>query len=341
MIQVTSPLVSVLMPVYNAGAYLESAIKSVIDQTFQDFEFVIVNDGSTDNSEQIIQSFKDLRIRLERNPQNMGLIYTLNRGLELCKGKYIVRMDSDDISLPTRIEKQIAWLEANPEYGLLGSWFEDFGDEIESRVIKYSSSNDEIRVRHLYQNHVAHPTAVIRSSVIYQNKLSFDSEYIHGEDYNFWVTIADYCKLSNYPEVLVRKRDHIRNISNMFASTMQSTCTKVKQRQFKKMGISISAAEAELYTRFCDVDTSLSESHMSEICLLLDRIYLANLKSEYLSPSYYGKYLAEKWFHLCYNNRCLKDRALFFWNSLSFNYKYNPKFHLMISLYFRRLGFHS
>ena len=319
------PLVSVFMPVYNAGIYLEQAIQSILDQTFRDFEFVIVNDGSTDNSESVILSISDPRIRLENNPQNLGLIASLNRGLELCTGKYIVRMDQDDISLPTRLEKQIGWLEANPDYGLIGSWFEDFGDEIESRIVQYSSDDTTIRIRHLYQTHISHPTAVLRTSVIREHQIRFDPEFVHGEDYNCWVSFSEHSKLSNYPEVLVRKRDHPRNITNLYAQTMHDTCTRVKQRQFAAMGASVTEEEADLYTRFADPEWTFSADEMENLLKLLNRMHAANEKSSFINPKSLDQYLAEKWFHLCYHNAHIRKDSAYWWKRADFYKAYHPK----------------
>jgi len=187
------PRVSVLMPVYNAGIYLSEAIESILNQSFQDFEFLIINDGSTDNSENTILSYQDNRIRYICNEQNIKLIATLNKGIELCKGDYIVRMDADDISLPQRIEKQVAYLDAHPDIGLCGSWFENFGEHVPTQIVKYLPDDTSIRIRHLYQTHIAHPTAVLRSSVLKLNHLNFDKAFIHGEDYHFWTIVSHFC----------------------------------------------------------------------------------------------------------------------------------------------------
>ena len=122
------PKVSVLMPVYNTKEeYLREAIESILNQTFTDFEFIIINDGSTNNAEEVIKSYKDSRIKYYRQ-ENHGLIYTLNYGLSLCNGEYIARMDSDDISLPFRFEKQIEVLDKNPNIGIVGGLIKIFQD---------------------------------------------------------------------------------------------------------------------------------------------------------------------------------------------------------------------
>jgi len=332
------PKVSVFMPVYNAGHYLHEAIDSILKQSFTDFEFVIVNDGSTDKSEEIIKSYRDPRIKLFNNPANLGLIASLNVGLEICSGKYIVRMDQDDISMPDRIELQIRFMEANPEVGLLGSWFEDFGEHIESKVVRYSADDTEIRIRHLYQTHISHPTAVLRSSVVRDHQIRFDSEFVHGEDYNCWVTMSAYCKLSNYPAVLVRKRDHPRNITNSFSSTMHATCTRVKKKQFEAMGAPVNQEEADLYTRFADPEWQFSLSEMHQLEALLTRIETANAKSGFIPAKAYSEYLASKWFHLCLHNKNLGHTGWKWFNKPAFSSFYSPSKMTGLRFKLRNLG---
>ena len=305
MMTTSRPKVSVFMPVYNAGIDLIEAVQSILDQTFSDFEFVIVNDGSTDNSMELLQQFNDSRIRIINNDGNKGLIASLNIGLELCVGEYIVRMDQDDISLPTRIEKQVEFMDQHPEYGLIGSWFQDFGDNIESKLVCYSSDDTQIRIRHLYQTHISHPTALLRNSVIKENNLKFDPAFVHGEDYEFWVRMSAYCKLSNIPELLVLKRDHIHNITNKYAQTMQDTCAKVKLKQFHQMGVELQVDDVNLYSKFADGEWAFNIEEMDKLTQLLEKIKRANEQSEFILPVVYNNYLAEKLFHLCYNNTAI------------------------------------
>jgi glycosyltransferase involved in cell wall biosynthesis len=116
------PRISVVMSVYNGEKYLRQAIESILQQTYTDFEFIIIDDGSTDSSREIIQSYDDKRIRLVINEQNIGLTKSLNKGIRLAKGEFIARMDADDISLPQRFEKQVAYLDSHPEVGVLGTY---------------------------------------------------------------------------------------------------------------------------------------------------------------------------------------------------------------------------
>jgi len=325
MMTTPTPKVSVFMPVYNAGKDLIEAVQSIIDQTFTDFEFVIVNDGSTDNSMELLQKFNDSRIRIIHNDGNKGLIASLNIGLELCLGEYIVRMDQDDISLPTRIEKQVEFMDQHPECGLLGSWFQDFGDNIESKLVSYSSDDTQIRIRHLYQTHISHPTALLRNSVIKANNLKFDPNFVHGEDYEFWVRMSTYCKLSNIPELLVLKRDHIHNITNKYAQTMQDTCAKVKLKQFHQIGLELHVEDVDLYSKFADGVWAFNFAEMDKLTQLLEKIKQANEQSRFILPTVYNNYLATKFFHLCYNNTAIGKQGWkrFQSSSLRADYHFN------------------
>ena len=334
----TTPLVSVLMPVYNGEIYLDEAIESILNQTYRNFEFLIINDGSTDRSEAIISSYNDSRICLINNPENLRLIATLNRGIDLAKGQYIVRMDADDISLPQRIEKQVGWMEANPDYGLIGSWFEDFDSGSASRVVQYSSDDTHIRIRHLYQTHIAHPASVLRKSVIDDHNLRFDPEFVHGEDYAFWVQISAHCKLSNYPEMLVRKRDHAHNVSNKYAQIQSDTCARVKKIQFEAMGLTISREEIELYTRFANPDWTFSKEEMEMMHALLEKMASENERTNFIPKEALKMYLAEKWFHLCLQNRRIGKTGLEWWNRLSFRSAYTSPFKSKIKMKALSLG---
>jgi glycosyltransferase involved in cell wall biosynthesis len=317
------PFVTVFMPVYNAGKYLNEAIISILNQTYENFEFLIVNDGSTDDSLNTIKSFNDKRIRLIENESNKGLITSLNVGLTESRGEYIVRMDADDISLPNRIEKQINFLISNPEYGLLGSWFEDFGENIPNKIVKYSSEDTEIRIRHLYQTHISHPTAVIKKKIIDKYNLQFDSDRVHGEDYDFWVRISEYCKMSNYPEILVRKRDHPKSITNHYSKSMSETCTKVKQYQFQKMGIELNRTQLDLYTRFADPEWHFNPSELNTLEEMLNNIILANDTSAFIPVDDFRYYISEKWFHLCYHNNKIKNQGFIRFHRSHFSKYFN------------------
>ncbi|MDE6250280.1 MAG: glycosyltransferase [Alphaproteobacteria bacterium] len=203
---------SVLMPAYNAEKYIAAAIESILSQTFTDFEFIIINDGSTDNTAKIIQEYanRDTRIKFIDNKQNQGLIAVLNQGLDLCQGEYIARMDSDDIALPERFARQVKYMDDNPNVAAVGTWAHAFGDR--NQEMKYPRT---VRLLDLlaYGSLVAHPTVMLRTSVLRENNIYYNPIYQHAEDFGLWATLLQYGEIHNIQEVLLKYRWHNANIS--------------------------------------------------------------------------------------------------------------------------------
>ncbi len=199
-----NPLVTVLMPAFNSERFLRQSIESILSQTYKNFEFIIINDGSTDNSAAILRQYKDKRIRFINRKVNLGLDANLNYGFKIAKGKYIARMDSDDISLPTRLEKQVAFLEKNPLYGLLGTQYANISETGE--IIEISGqllSDQEIKFAISSMNTFCHPTVMFRTSVIRKHGMQYDHAFYPYEDYELWTRIVKKTKVANLDEVLL------------------------------------------------------------------------------------------------------------------------------------------
>lgn len=224
------PKVSVLMPVYNTREeYLRPAIESILNQTFTDFEFIIINDGSTDNSPQVIQEYadKDSRIKFIDNKKNSGLIAVLNQGLDLCTGEYIARMDSDDIAYPIRFAKQLAYMEEHPECGVLGAWAQKFTTKGPGHIFTHEPRLKLLDL-FIYGSHVVHPTAMIRRSVLTEHKIYYDHAYPYAEDYGMWVAIAKVSEIHNLQEILLDYRWHDNNVSVVYNKPQQDTADKIR-----------------------------------------------------------------------------------------------------------------
>jgi glycosyltransferase involved in cell wall biosynthesis len=199
------PEISVLMPAYNAERYLKEAIESIIKQSFTDFELIVVDDGSTDQTGKILQELAggDPRIHLFANQKNLGIVRTLNLGLVECKGKYIARMDADDISLPNRLQIQYDYLEAHPEVGALGSALSYIdGQSKELHVNRYSDLHKSL----LLENPLFHPTVMFRNATIQVNQIHYREKFQWAEDYSFWLEIYQYSTLAALDEILVLYR---------------------------------------------------------------------------------------------------------------------------------------
>lgn len=202
----TKPLVSILMPVYNVEKYVVEAIDSMLAQTYTHFELIVLDDGSTDNSAKIIQSYSDKRIIYHKNEKNLGLANNLNVGLKMAKGKYIARMDGDDISLPERLQVQVDYLETHLDIDLCSSGLQKFGTENDIWIRE--SDFEQIKITMLFYSPVLHATSVWRRDKFAENHLFYHQDAFPSEDYDLWSRAVFNCKMINIPQVLYKYRIH-------------------------------------------------------------------------------------------------------------------------------------
>jgi len=207
------PLVSVIMTVYNAEEYLRDAIESVLNQTFKNYEFIIVDDGSTDRSKKIIQSYGDSRIKLISH-KNQGVSLSCNKAIKIAVGKYIARHDADDISIKDRFKKQVQYLELNPNVGLLGTNYElmDISGKVFRKTNIFTAPSD-LKLANVFSNQFGQGTVMIRSSVLKQAG-DYDHHYRITHDYDLWARISHCSDISNLKEPLYRWRYHDNSLSS-------------------------------------------------------------------------------------------------------------------------------
>lgn len=201
------PAITVLMAAYNDRAYLAESIDSVRQQTFADFEFLIVDDGSTDGSAEYLSSLRDPRIVVIRNTRNSGLTASLNRGLAAARGRYIARMDADDVCLPVRLERQFDFMEAHPNVGILGTsrlLIDAAGNPI---AVAHAGATDlAIRWKCLLGNPFGHPTVMLRAAALASHGLRYDETFRTAQDYELWTRLLPVTRAANLTEPLLRYR---------------------------------------------------------------------------------------------------------------------------------------
>ncbi|MFZ3020487.1 MAG: glycosyltransferase [Minisyncoccia bacterium] len=180
-----NPQISIVMPAYNAESFIEQAIKSILEQSFSDFEFIIINDGSTDDTENIIKSFKDERIVFINNDGNKGLSYSFNVGIKQASGKYIARMDADDISVKNRLQTQFNFLEKHPRIGVIGSVMISINENGKKlSLLKREREHINIKWSSLFSTPMFHPTIMARADIMKNNP--YDEKLTNSEDYDLW-----------------------------------------------------------------------------------------------------------------------------------------------------------
>ncbi|MCP3761379.1 glycosyltransferase [Domibacillus sp. A3M-37] len=229
------PKVTVLMPVYNGELYLKEAIESILNQSFKDFEFLIINDGSTDSSEEIIKSYGDSRIRLVNNERNLRLIATLNKGLELARGEYIARMDCDDISHPKRLEKQVKKMNSDESIAICGTGFKVIGKHGLKPLIltDFKSIRNYLHIG----NCIVHPSIMIRKSILRKNNYYYDPLYTHIEDYELFVRISKKYKIVNLNKNLLHYRLSPNGISRQFSDKQYERTFNLSEQALQNKGI--------------------------------------------------------------------------------------------------------
>lgn len=198
------------MPVYNSEEFLRECIDSILNQTFTDFEFLICDDGSTDGSNEILSSYNDPRIKLFRNEQNLGLVYSLNNLIDQSQGEYLARQDSDDISLPNRFQKQIDFLNKHSEITLCGTNNTIFGDK---KIKLFRPQNDdELKAWMIIHNPISHTSVMFRKS---NPPVYYDKSFFPAEDYALWFELSKTSKIANLPDHLIYYRWHNKGISQL------------------------------------------------------------------------------------------------------------------------------
>ena len=238
----TSPNVTVLMSVHNGERYLREAVESILVQSFDDFEFLIIDDCSTDASRTILAEYekRDSRIIVVENEQNVGLSQSLNRGLSLACGKYIVRMDADDISLPERLQKQVAYMESHPLVGVLGTniiYIDERGIPTASGRPKdrQPESARVIKWLLLWRNCIYHPTVILRRYVLESENLKYNPLYTYSQDRELWTRLVKYTTITKLPQVLVKYRITSDSISRARRQEQLKASNAITQRELSSL----------------------------------------------------------------------------------------------------------
>jgi glycosyltransferase involved in cell wall biosynthesis len=229
--ETTTPLISVAMPVYNGEKYLAEAVDSILAQTFTDFELIIIDDGSTDNSLSVLQAYqkRDSRIRLISR-ENKNLVATLNEIIDLARGKWVARMDQDDIALPQRFERQLEWLYSTSA-DISGSWVQRFGTS-DRRVVRLSQTDEAVKMEMLFCSPFVHPSVMMRTLLI--KRLRYKSLWEKAEDYDLWERAAEAgWKMTNAPEVLLLYRVHKSQISTKVSAQQKNLTLQIQERYWR------------------------------------------------------------------------------------------------------------
>lgn len=302
------PLVSVLIPCYNVEAYVEESVLSILNQTYSNLEIIAINDCSTDRTGELLQKLadQDSRMKVFTNEVNLKLIKTLNKGVGFCNGEYIARMDADDIALPTRIEKEVDFLEQHKDHDIVSTQFYAFrSNNPGKKDLNHSPLHDnELRAYMLFRSGICHPAVMIRKRVFTELGLSFEADYLHVEDYALWSEALYKTKLANLGEALLLYRVHKHQISSIHEDLQVENKKRVFKIHCNHLGLPTDEEYIDVYASVAECVPLYSSFGYLDKCeaFMLSLIQL-NESKPFCDNTFLIKMLAVTWLRLCANSR--------------------------------------
>lgn len=297
------PLISVIMSVYNEEQYIEESLQSILRQTQQDFEVIIFDDCSTDNTIGIIENFHDERILLYQNTQNMGLTKNLNQGLKLAKGKFIARMDGDDISLPERFETQLQYFKDHPDVLLISCQTQTFGAE--NLTWKLKDDPDRLKIMMLVRPVLAHPGYMMRRELL-KLGYQYDESFCSAQDYDLAARVTRKYPIGIASPVLLKYRAHKAQVSVKSGSQQFVNADRVRAFLLKEISLSLSEEEKRQYHMLVQETKTKEISDFLRVRDILEKIIAANRKAEVYDEALLKETLYELLFTWMLRNKSVK-----------------------------------
>ncbi|CAM2060579.1 putative Glycosyltransferase [Desulfovibrionales bacterium] len=289
------------MCVYNGQAFLAEAMNSVLGQAFSDFECLVVDDYSTDRTLEILAGYAvaDPRVVVVCNEENLGLTHSLNRGLGLIRGRYVARMDADDVCRPDRLERQVAFMEAHPEVAILGSWVEIFGD-LGEHIWTPPVDDKRLCCEHLFNSSIYHPVAMYRTAFFQEYGVCYNTEMTCSQDYELWVRVSRLGgRLANLPEPLLRFRMHGTKIGVNRLEEQDRCADKVRRWQLEELGILPTMAELEIHRAIATRQYIATLDFFNVAGEWLARLATANRERRIFPEPDFVRLLGERYLEAC------------------------------------------
>ncbi|EJT5929207.1 TPA: glycosyltransferase family 2 protein [Clostridium perfringens] len=294
--------VTVFIPVYNAEKYLKDTIDSILNQTFKDFELLLINDGSTDKSVEIIESFNDKRIRLVHNEKNMGLPFTRNRALEIINSEYIALMDSDDIAHKDRLKEQVKFLDENNNIDVVGSDFIMFFPDGKKKYVNTPNNPDYIKGYLMFGICIANPSTMLRNEFIKNNNLKYRDNFFVCQDYSFWVDVCKFGRISNIKKPLLKYRTGHENISKISsekkAKQRAELLNQIHIRALKNNGFNLNKYQLKLINKIFGENNN-ENIYLEDLLELRDILQFMYKNNRSIKKDEFKKVILNVWYIAC------------------------------------------
>jgi len=304
------PELSVVMPFYNSARYIKGAVQSLLAQTYQDFELILIDDASTDQSPEIVMSLNDSRIKLIRNEKNSGIVFSRNRGLEASVGRFLAAFDSDDLARADKFEKQIRFLKNNPEYGMVGSWAKliDENGGLLNKRWKLTASPGRIPTVLLFNNHFVHSAVVMRREEMPEKFYAEGFDLV--EDYKMWIDFSRTRKVWNFPDYLMYYRIHPESATNINLGNLYQQDVRIYKYLFEPLQIKLDERMIYIHLIIKDNNAIDDRKILNEIEAFLWLIIRQNEKTKVYNHTELIKVIFGRWVKVCYKSRKMKSELL-------------------------------
>jgi glycosyltransferase involved in cell wall biosynthesis len=319
---IENPRLTIVMPAYNCRLYISESINSLLSQSFSDFELIVIDDSSTDGTGDELLKYADPRIRVFRNEKNLGVARSLNRGLSLAHGEYIIRMDADDISVPGRLSMQIEYMDSHKEIGILGGWIRYFGAGF-PYTHRVPDDPLSIEAYMMFENPMCHVTVIMRRKLMEQHALRYNEQFTRSEDYELWTRAVKYFPMANLSRILVLVRRHGRSVTHENWSEVTSQTEKILFRMLGRLGLNPSSEEVAFHHRvgrgyrlrtMKEVDNA--EKWLLELCALNNNRQIYDVQS-------FCRMAGWIWFRSCSNSTPLGWQIWKKWRASALSTTYN------------------
>ncbi len=323
------------MPVYNGEKYLREAIDSILNQTYENFEIIIVNDGSIDATESIILSYNDKRIKYIKNVSNLGLIQSLNSGIELAKGSFIARMDADDISLPNRLKHQLEFMLLNPKVGVCGCDYYQLSGTVKKHQTAFYK-HDEIFGYMLFNSSVVHPSLLIKKEVLQIFSPVFDSNYKHAEDFELWAKLIFVTKFSAINSIEFEYRVHNAQVTKVHKAEQINSANKVRKAILQKAGFVFSENELAIHCKIGSSQLFNSITELQHVEGWLTKLVQQNQVLKVVDEAIFNNIIGKQWYDSCGNTSLGLKAYTFYFKSQLKNLHTASSIKLLIKCFIRK-----
>lgn len=297
------PKVSVYIPLYNREKSIGKAIEGILSQSYKDLELIIIDDGSTDNSLEIVSQYRDKRIKLYQNSQNKGVVFTRNRAFELANGEYLAINDSDDYSFPNRIEKQVKVLDNHKNIGILGGKAKRIDHLGNKTIWEYPNESKNIKCRLFWGSAMINSTLLMRISMMLENNLRYNKDFPVAEDYELFERAQNYFELRNLDDVLIEYYSHPTNLTNSQNKLMIQKAFEINMRQISQLGVELNQAEIQTWFKLFSYDFNFDKESLVILSRLGEKLIRANNQLKIYDNSIFAGQLSKRIYESLYHSK--------------------------------------